>query len=83
MKLLEGGHGPRNSRLDFDGDLYHHLDPRFLDHDPDPGIFVKDSSFTVVIYKQPRIKHENPRRSFELSECFLVNLLTLFVWCTA
>jgi len=36
----------------------------------DPGIFKKDSSFTIAIH--PRIKHENPRRRFELSECFLI-----------
>jgi len=38
---------------------------RFLDPDPE-FIYYCDS------HRQPRIKHENPRRSFELCECFLV-----------
>jgi len=34
-------HGPKNSLLDFGGNS---------DHNPDPGIFLKDWLFTVVIF---------------------------------
>ena len=27
-------------------------------------------------YREPRIKHENPRQRFELFECFLVSFIT-------
>ena len=66
------GRGLRNNRLDFvvDGSR---SGSRI------PGIripeFFKGFSFTTAIPtdRQPiRIKHENPRRMFEFSECFLV-----------
>jgi len=44
-------HSPRNSRLDFGGDLGHSPGPGFLclNHDPDPGMFLKDSLFTIAV----------------------------------
>jgi len=41
--------------------------------DPSSG-FLNDSLFTITIPtdRQPRIEHENPRRRFELPECFLL-----------
>jgi len=55
-------------RLDFGGDMR---------HDSDPGIFLKNirSLLMRFVYSQPIIKHENPRRRFELSECFLFDFV--------
>jgi len=59
------GRGGKNSRLDFRGDP---------DRDRDLGFFKTISLFIIVIAK-PRIKHDNPRWRFQLSECFLFNTL--------
>jgi len=53
------GRGPRNSRLHFGGNL---------DYNPDPGFLDADFVYYCDSYRQPRIKHENPRRRFELFE---------------
>jgi len=53
------GHDPRNNRLDFGGGPDNNPDPVF-------SVYYRDC------YRQPRIKHENSRQRFELSERFLV-----------
>jgi len=78
MKFFAGvGRGPWTSRLDFGSDPLHYPNPVFLDldHNPDPGT-LKDSLFTIA--KQPRLKHDNPRRRFALYRvlsCFLIFFL--------
>jgi len=64
MKFLEAWDvGPRNSGLDFGGDL---------GHNPGPEIFKGSFIYYFDSCRQPRIKSENPQQRFELVECFLV-----------
>jgi len=68
MKFLWKGRGLRNNRLHFGCDPYHDPDLEIL-----KAIIYRDS------YRQPRIKHDNPRRRFELSECFLVIIIIIII----
>jgi len=59
----EVGRGPKTIRL---WRQFHHIpDPGFLDtdHNRDPGIFNGFFIYCCDSYRQPRIKHDNPRRS--------------------
>ena len=48
MKLFGGVKcGPRENQLDFGGNPDHDPDPRILQ--PEPGMFLKDTSFTAVM----------------------------------
>ena len=55
--------GTRNCRLHVGGDPA---------HDPAAGIFKRFFIYYCDSHTQAKIKHENPRLRFELSECFLV-----------
>jgi len=58
-----GARDPRNNPLGFGG---------HPDHGPDSGIFKMILYLLLQFLLQTaKIKHENRRRKFELSECFL------------
>ena len=71
----------RRDLRNFGGDADHDPDPRLmypdLYPDPDRDIFKGFFTYYCDSYRQPRIKRENknPRRRFELSECFLHRVL--------
>ena len=59
------GRGPRTSWLDFGGDL---------DHDPEPGFFLKNSSFTIASCRQLRLNKRILSGGVRSTECYLVNI---------
>jgi len=75
------GCGSSNSRLAFGDNVDHDLDPQFLDrdHNPGPGLFKGFFVYCCDFYRQSRIKRDAPRWRFQLSECFLVHFVVLWI----
>jgi len=61
-----------------------------VDYNVDPGITIWIQEYFNGLfiyycnsYRQPRIKHESLRQTFELSECFLVLIITFTIKSTS